>query len=51
MLATAVYLFGILWHLARLHPISAMDYAAILLACAYWLADLMNMRLPAGLLF
>lgn len=49
--ATAVYLLGILLALARMHPVNATVYGAILLAGAYALAILMNMRLPAGLMF
>lgn len=49
--ATAVYLLGILLGLARMRPIGATIYGAILLAGAYELAILMNMHLPAGLLF
>ncbi|HXV83646.1 MAG TPA: tripartite tricarboxylate transporter permease [Candidatus Binatia bacterium] len=49
--ATAVYLLGILLGLARMRPIGATIYGAILLAGAYELALLMNMHLPAGLLF
>ncbi len=49
--ATSVYLLGILVRLARMRPIGAILYGAILLVGAYELAILMNMRLPAGLLF
>ena len=49
--ATAVYLLGILFFVARMRAASAVVYAAALLAAAYELASLMNMRLPAGMLF
>jgi hypothetical protein len=49
--ATAVYLLGILLGLARMRPVGAAAYGAILLAGVHELASLMNMRLPAGLLF
>ncbi len=51
VLATSVYLLGILLGLARMRPIGAVVYGAILLTAAYELAILMNMRLPPGLLF
>ncbi len=51
VVATAVYLLGILLGLAKMRPVGAILYGAILLAGAYELAVLMNMRLPAGLLF
>jgi TctA family transporter len=49
--ATAIYLLGVLLRMARMHPVSALVYGAILLTGAYELASLMLMHLPAGLLF
>ena len=45
-LATAVCLLGILLGLARMRPLGAAVYGALLLVAAYELAILMNMRLP-----
>jgi hypothetical protein len=49
--ALAVYLVGILVTMARMRPVNATVYSAVLLAGAYAMADLMLMHLPAGLLF
>jgi hypothetical protein len=49
--ALAVYLVGILVTMARMRPVNAAVYSAVLLAGAYMLADQMLMHLPAGLLF
>ena len=49
--ATAVYLLGILLRMARMRPLAAVVYGAILVAGAYELASLMLMHLPGGLLF
>jgi hypothetical protein len=49
--AVALYLFGVLWRMARMHPVGALIYCAILMASAYQLASMMLMHLPPGLLF
>jgi hypothetical protein len=49
--AVALYLCGVLWRMARMHPVSALIYCTILMASAYQLASMMLMHLPPGLLF
>jgi putative tricarboxylic transport membrane protein len=49
--AVALYLFGILWAKARMRPINAFVYCAVLMAFAYQLTSQMLMHLPPGMLF
>jgi hypothetical protein len=49
--AVALYLFGILLRKARMHVVTAAVYCALLVGFAYWLASLMLMHLPPGMLF
>jgi putative tricarboxylic transport membrane protein len=49
--AVALYLLGVLLYKARMRPVSAVIYCAVLMASAYQLASMMLMHLPPGRLF